>query len=228
MIIYQGPSLLDGKPIAAVLTRGSKNPKTGPMLQTWIIRADIPPHAAATTGKDTSICGDCRHRPTADGTCYVNTWQAPAAIYRKFNAGLYPASPRSRLHLLADSRHVRLGAYGDPAAVPIGIWRDLTKSAAGHSGYTHQWRTTPALRPYVMASTDTPQETAEAQALGWRTFRVRAPEAPLQPGELACPASDEAGKKTQCIRCGLCAGARLRAPSLAIIVHGNTASRFAA
>ena len=46
VVIYDGPSLIDGKPILCILTvliRKSKNPKTVNMLQTWIVRKDIHP-----------------------------------------------------------------------------------------------------------------------------------------------------------------------------------------
>jgi hypothetical protein len=42
VIFYRGPSQLTGDPIVAVLTglvTRSSNAKTGPMLQTWILRA---------------------------------------------------------------------------------------------------------------------------------------------------------------------------------------------
>ena len=40
----------------------SRNIKTGPMLQTCIIRSDIHPSEALKTGQDDLICGDCVHR----------------------------------------------------------------------------------------------------------------------------------------------------------------------
>ena len=45
-VLYEGPSLLDGEPIVAILTglrSSSGNRKTGAMLQTWILRADVSP-----------------------------------------------------------------------------------------------------------------------------------------------------------------------------------------
>ena len=69
MIIYQGPSLIDGKPIIAIATLNSRNGKTGEMIQTWIMRSDIEPHKAIKTGEDSSVCGDCPHRPENDGSC---------------------------------------------------------------------------------------------------------------------------------------------------------------
>jgi len=40
----------------------SKNVKTGPMLQTIIIRSDIHPTEALKTGQDEAVCGSCVHR----------------------------------------------------------------------------------------------------------------------------------------------------------------------
>ncbi len=54
-VLYQGPSLLDGLPIVAIATMRSTNPKTGPVPQTWILRADVPPMDAVRTGADASI-----------------------------------------------------------------------------------------------------------------------------------------------------------------------------
>ena len=60
MIIYQGPSLIDGSPIVAITVSQSGNTKTGNMVQTYIIRADINPLEASKTGADYAICGACR------------------------------------------------------------------------------------------------------------------------------------------------------------------------
>ena len=64
-VIYNGPSMLDGKPIIVVGIITSNNAKTGNMLQTHIIRSDINPVTASKTGGDYSICGDCVHKGTA-------------------------------------------------------------------------------------------------------------------------------------------------------------------
>jgi hypothetical protein len=64
--LWRGPSRLDGAPIVAIATglaEPSSNPKTGPMVQTWILRADSSPQEAQRTGADASVCGDCPLRP---------------------------------------------------------------------------------------------------------------------------------------------------------------------
>ena len=59
-IIYEGRSAIDRAPIVVILTglKPSKNSKTGAMLQTWILRADMHPLEALRTGADRAICGD--------------------------------------------------------------------------------------------------------------------------------------------------------------------------
>ena len=58
-IIYKGPSLLDGAPIVVIATYSNRNTKTGHVVQTYILRADINPLEASKTGADVSICGNC-------------------------------------------------------------------------------------------------------------------------------------------------------------------------
>lgn len=228
MRIYSGPSQLDGQPIVALatgLTRKSANSKTGPMLQAYILRADEHPVHAVRTGADASVCGDCPLRPAlANGgpQCYVNKGFGPAATYRAEHVDIDPIElgARARVRKLP----IRLGAYGDPAAVPAIVWRELVQDNRW-TGYTHQWRSAFDLRDLCMASVGSEAEAAEAHAAGWRTFRVRRPGDALMPGEIACPASAEAGKRTTCAQCGLCdgkRGANDRRKSIAIVDHGPT------
>ena len=81
-----------------------------------------------------------------------------------------------------------------------------------------------------MASVDSEDEAAEAQAMGWRTFRCRSEDEPVMSGEIMCPASDEAGKKTTCDTCLLCAGRysekKNKIANISIIVHGRGAVHF--
>ena len=100
MILYEGPSMLDGAPIVAIATTGkSANRKTGDMIQTWILRQEWSPVDAVRYGADSSICGSCTHRGApAEGkprTCYVNVGQAPQGIWRAWKAGRYPKDPRA-------------------------------------------------------------------------------------------------------------------------------------
>jgi hypothetical protein len=231
-VFYDGFSALDGAPIIGVAVLRSANVKTGDMVQTFILRADQSPLAAIDSGADSSICGDCVHRgdDTRARTCYVDVAKSVQSVYAAWTRGAYPLmSPAQGARMLA-GRAVRLGAYGDPAAIPARHWRALLKHAAGRTGYTHQWRQAHAqgLRGLVMASADSASERDTARAIGWRTFRVRAVDEALGAREFACPASAEAGARRQCITCQACDGAA-RGPaqaSVAIIVHGRMARHF--
>jgi len=228
VIIYQGPSMINGAPIVAIATGlgfGSSNSNTGGMVQTWILRSDMSPTEAVNLGADDSICGDCIHRGTVENgkntgrSCYVLVFQAPNNIYRTFKAGKY--SVADNLPRTFANRLVRLGAYGDPAAVPVDIWAQVLRKASGNTGYTHQWRDFPALAEYCMASADTLAEAVEAQAMGFRTFRVTSDIADKQSNEFICPASEEKGKVITCAECMACGGnTSPNKASVAIQVHG--------
>ena len=52
---YEGPSMIDGSPIVAIATISSRNGKTGSIVQTWIMPADIDPLTAIKTGYDSAV-----------------------------------------------------------------------------------------------------------------------------------------------------------------------------
>ena len=233
-IFYRGLSPIDGAPIVAIATLKSKNSKTGDMIQTWILREDVSPLDAIASGADASICGNCVHRGRngKSRTCYVDVGKAPQGVWKAFHRGQYIdlSGDPDTIAMLIAQRIVRMGAYGDPAMVPVRQWRMLLAAAAGRTGYTHAWRRmwAQALRPYVMASVDSVAEQDIARAMGWRTFRVRTENEPLQSNEFVCPASPEGGLRKQCITCKACDGAdRPGKSSAAIIVHGAMARHFA-
>ena len=243
-ILYQGPSRIDGAPVVAIAVypRDAKrtNAKTGNVLQSFILRADVDPVSAVRLGLDSSICGNCRHRgrvaPTGEyvadqftcRSCYVNIGRSVAAVFGAFTRGAYPVLSRAERRAIGRGRMVRLGTYGDPAAIPIGTWRDVLAESIGHTGYSHQWQDArfQALREYCMASVDSADELALARAAGWRTFRVRSADEPMLSREFACPASAESGKVIQCAQCRACDGASSRKGSPVIIAHGAFARRF--
>jgi hypothetical protein len=224
--LWRGPSPIDGKPvvlIATAIARPSKNDKTGKLIQTFILRRDIDPMRAAMEGLDRSICGDCPHRMSDRGTCYVNTVQAPLSVWRAWKAGRCPKYSPRRHRKLFEGRVVRVGSYGDPAMAPLSVWEDVCGAAEGWRGYTHQWRVcNPGFARLCMASVETPAQRLEAMAKGWRTFRVRTKDQGLEPGEIICPASAEAGKRLTCEQCRACSGSKDSpdAATVAIIFHG--------
>lgn len=225
LILYKGPSLLNKKPIVCIATGlqdGSTNRKTGDFIQTYIIPENIKPTDAIQQGRDDSVCGDCIHRKKDGwGTCYVNAGYGPNQVYKAYKENKYAKYEDDHLKLFKD-KLVRLGAWGDPAAVPTSTWEDICKVAKGHTGYTHAWRyCDPELKKYCMASVESESGFNKARKEGWKTFRVRRSDEPLLPTEFQCPASQEAGKRLKCENCLACKGGeRYNQYTPVIISHG--------
>lgn len=223
MLLYRGQSLLDPDvPIMVMATEDSTNSKTGPMTQLWILRTDIHPFHATRTGDDFAICGDCALRGDngKDRACYVNVQHAPANVYRCFRDGKF-TNALGRSSFAVRDHLLRIGAYGDPAAVPVAFWRNLIRRVKGWTAYTHHWRTCDqTLREIAMASVEDERGAVEAQVKGWRTYRVRSEDSTLH-NETPCPASDEMGHRSTCAQCLLCDGTYENDSrrSISIIIH---------
>lgn len=225
-IFYEGKSVLDGEPVVGVGTWDSMNPKTGfGMLQTWILRADISPVDAVRERKDYSICGDCRWKHVSGEApiCYVQRFQAPQRVYTSYASGKYTYRFPERIRHIP----VRLGAYGDPYALPVIVWDRLMERlhTTMWSGYTQFWGVpdAAALQKYCMASVATEREALEAHKLGWRTYRILVPDAELLESEVMCPHYTNG---VQCVNCRLCNGIGNGAKSIAAPIHGARAKRF--
>jgi len=222
-IIYNGPSLLDGKPIVVIATYSNRNTKTGKVVQTYILRSDINPLEASKTGQDFSICGSCpmRGEVTTDPKrkiakgrkCYVNLGQGVLIVFKSYKRGVYKeGSARD----MGRDRFVRVGTYGDPAAVPSEVWDELLSECETWTAYTHQkpWRP-----DIAMQSADSYDEAKDHWAEGRRTFRVIVDLGDIDKSkETLCPASKEAGRRVQCTACKLCKGSS-NAKSIAIVEH---------
>lgn len=229
-IIYDGPSELDGSPIFVAAVWSSANRKTGDMLQTYIMRSDMDPLIASKYGYDEAVCGTCRHRgvPTRDPkrkqaekrTCYVVLGQGPLIVYRAYRAGKYPDKASADGRRNAGSRRlVRIGTYGDGAAVPSYVWDELLAEAEGHTAYTHNGGDPER----YMVSADSLDEARVAWSQGARTFRVIRDVGEIVQGrEIECPSE----RGVQCADCRLCGGTAVQGRSIAIVAHGNGAKYF--
>lgn len=231
-VLYQGPSTLDSTVdivvVVSGIKTGSKNVKTGDMLQVWILRKDRTPMENVMARRDYAICGACPHRRQTDGsrTCYVDVSKAPHAVWSAFDRGSYPFLPASQYEAVFGGAIVRFGAYGDPAAAPVEVFERIARYASAHTGYTHQWQGMPtgvAARwsQLVMASADTVSLAREAWSAGWRTFRVST-STNTEKGEIECLSES---KGLSCAACTLCDGARSK-PNIVIKAHGIGARAF--
>lgn len=244
-VLYHGPSELDGTPIVVIASNflgTSTNAKLGSsFIQTWILCAESDPLDAVLTSADYAICGNCTRRgvatprgvaiPKLDRTCLIAPGHTPLPIWKQWQRGRTPPIAERRLKAMFTGRAVRLGEYGDPAAVPIRIWRKVLARAAFWTGYTHQWRHChQSYKRWCMASCDTEQDRNDAHALGWRTFRTteRDPYEARLDGEIVCPKSKEAGQKLNCEQCKICSGTdgNVRQTDVVIKLHGWAFQRF--
>ena len=236
-ILFEGKSELDGKDIVMIATgfeKGSKNSKTGSMIQTWILCKDIDPREANKLGLDYSICGDCKLRGIAvepssdrklakDRACYVAIYQAPLNVWKTYKKGGYKrVKGHKDVAELGLDETIRLGSYGDPSAIPSYVWDSLLAKSKGRTGYTHQ--SVNQRYDLCMKSADSLDEALDSWSNGIRTFRViDSVNAMVKGKEILCPASEEAGRRTTCDSCKLCSGSDIVAKSIAIVAHGNGA-----
>ena len=235
-IAYEGPSIIDGKPIVVIINKldGSKNAKTGAIVQSFIIRSDIDPVKALQTGADVSVCGQCEHRPvlarkSGKPPCYVQVAKSVLSVYSAYRRGRYARADAATIAKALEGKIVRICTYGDPFAAPVQMWSQITRYALGRRGYTHQWDIpgfdVDAWAPLVMASADTIDQAAKANLLGMRVFRV-SQGIDVQQGEAMCPASKEAGQRTTCAKCTLCAGTSIKARDIVIADHAAGHARW--
>ena len=227
-ILYEGPSLIDGQPIVAIATYSDKNTKTGLMVQTYILCQNIDPRDANKTGADFSICGTCPLKgiPTMDPKrklaekrkCYVRIDQGSLIVWKAYQNGSYQKT--NDISELGRGRMVRLGTYGDPAAVPSYVWHQLLEDAIGHTAYSHQNDIIPIDKKIFMGSADSLEHAKKFWNDNIRTFRVIQNLNEIQKNEILCPASKEAGRKSTCTKCKLCSGTSSNSKkSIAIVQH---------
>ena len=222
-VLYRGPSMLNGAPIVVVATMKTANPKTGDMIQTFILVDNMAPLEASKQGADTANCGDCRLKHNVGGPCYVNLGQAPHAVYKAFERGIYPMYDAELHSQYFTNRDFRMGAYGDPAAVPVEVWEHMISITKGRTGYTHQIMHNGFDTKFIgicQISADSPKQALKFQAMGAKTFRVAKEGDGLLDGEVQCPADTHG---TQCKDCLLCDGTQA---NVAVLVHGSRAKRF--
>ena len=224
VVVWEGNSPINGAPIVAVITNlklASENRKTGDMAQMYIMPRDTRPVEAVNNGDDAAVCGSCPLRPVAAkiaklqgniiDACYVNKgW-----IGKLWDS--IPNLPRIHPEIIGDylestGLEFREGTWGDPAAVPMWVRRELNRGRG--TSYTHQWESDwidPNAKDFSMASVQTVDEKNAANDLGYRTYRVTSGN--LEPDEILCP---EITSNATCKDCGLCAGNRVQAKNIVI------------
>jgi hypothetical protein len=218
-IMFRSMSALTKTPveILTVFTgfKGSANRKTGNMVQSYILVADVEPVTAWKDGDDVAVCGNCALRYTGKPACYVNKGHDPYAVWHACKRGSYlevgvDVTFEEAIAFISGYK-VRYGAYGDPSASP-----HIFGALQSHTGYTHQWKTSD-LEEECMASVETVYQKRKANEKGWRTYRIVHDASELEEDEIMCPYPT-----VQCVDCKLCGGAKIPAKNIATLpVRGD-------
>lgn len=217
-IVWRGPSVFTGNPVQIVMTGidlKSVNEKTGPMVQISVLPEGRNPSLDFGTLRERDVCGDCvLVGRGARRVCY--------AAYLAWLHGQHMMQYRElsfvEARVALAGKSVRVGSYGDPAAVPFDVWNELLVRVDNWTGYTHAWRTCDQrFRHLLMASVETTDGYLEARRMGWRTFRLKLPSFAVHPGEIRCPYETHG---VQCVKCRLCCGTERPAKSVVVNAHG--------
>ena len=144
------------------------------MYQTFILRQDIPPHEGFKNGENRSICGNCPHAGWNNGSCYIRWFQSPLAVWKCYRRNRYKKFSNDDLKYLEGSALI-LGSAGDPAMIPISVFKPLLDRCKTHTGYTHQWMHEWAedYKGICQASCDGLIQYVEASSHGWKCFSVK-------------------------------------------------------
>lgn len=232
LVLYKGISLLDNEtPIMIVMsgfTKDSSNTKTGPTVQLYILPVHEKPNDVYRAG-GTSVCGDCKYN--GGNGCYVR-WSHLTQIWNV--ARHQSAIPMSLTKEFLRGLRVRVGAAGDPAAVPFKVWQDLLSTCENFTGYTHQWKKLEFqnLKTLFMASVDNTKENNMSLFLGWSSFFVTDTEEEAQKAGVRCLAStdkkDVNGLSMTCSSCMLCNGKSKKQKTITEVLHGASNTIHAA
>ena len=239
VVLWRGLSPFDGAPIVAIATLKTSNRKTGDMVQVWILRDDLSPLASLHGNDNGSICGDCPLQGVFNGermtgrACYANVGQAPEQIHRSYLAGRYDDFERDVDEVFLIGRKIRLGAYGDPAMLPIDLVEYLATIGNGHTGYSHQLfrmadkDLADQYARFLLVSCHNPAQHREAIKRGWRAFTVvhekHAEQNRFPADAVECPNYTHG---VSCTDCQLCQGTSKTAKSVYVIGHGEVAANL--
>ena len=180
---------------------------------------------------DAKNCFDCPFSiGTGNGGCYTHKIMQYSSFVSMLKSivnefGSYDAIPKyefvrdvSVLTLMSQDRYVRFGTYGEPSMHPIELVESVSNISKSWTGYTHQYFRKPEYANYLMASTHNEKQAQTAMdRFNYRSFV--ATKLPIE-SLVSCPASKEAGFKSNCSACGLCSGQLGKGKkSIAILEH---------
>jgi len=161
---------------------------------------------------DASNCMDCPYSGNqGKGGCYThkfNQYMGFLSMLRGVKSAQLTPMNQHKFTIIIDmcaNSYVRFGTYGEPSLLDIQLVKSMALSAKSWTGYTHQWNKWWASEysEYFMASTHNGEETNKARLKNYRSFISSTTG---NEDAVTCPASAEAGFKSNCASCGLCSG----------------------
>lgn len=167
---------------------------------------------------DAKNCFDCPFSANSgNGKCYTHKYgqyrgflMMLKSMIKEFgsisNIPQYSDEIAVDIVLLCVKKYVRFGTYGEPTMHPLELVEHMAKASKNWTGYTHQYMRNPAYGKFLMASVHNQYQAMTADTkFNYRSFIATLNDQGLEKAVL-CPASKEAGFKSNCSKCGLCSG----------------------
>ena len=214
---------LDGQNIFVVRKGFTTNQKISngkPLVQTYTF--SVKQWQLASTRKgfemkeffalDESNCLDCPYSGNSGtGKCYTHKFMQYTgflAMLRSIKADqVTPLTSQKRAAIIkmCTESYVRFGTYGEPSLLSVDLVKQMAEASSTWTGYTHQYAKPWAkdYGQYFMASVHNQAEAADTRDKAYRSFIASQDGSELA---VSCPASKEAGFKSNCAACGLCSG----------------------
>lgn len=170
---------------------------------------------------DADNCGDCpfaaNNKFNVDkiGKCYthkvmqysgfVSMMKSISKQYECFdNIPEFSEEIHSDILKICNKKYVRFGTYGEPTEIGLDLISDITDICSTWTGYTHQYVRKSDYLQYFMASVHN-EHQSKVVSNRWNGRSFIASKDGSEDG-VVCPASNEAGFKSTCAKCGLCSG----------------------
>lgn len=205
--------------VVIVAKYNANNKKTGLMVQISILDTSL--NLRKIDGSEENGQGCSRPQCSAFDGCYVRSFFAHVGSIDKnlndYRAGTLPKMNWVSFMALINGLDVRLGEFGDPAAMGLRYVEEIARRARKHTGYTHRWKSCDQdLRFFLMASVENQPDYDLARKMGWKCFYVGGN--PVKGDVMQCPNEGPSG--LLCNQCGLCKGANAKF-SISIEPHGQ-------
>lgn len=171
---------------------------------------------------DAENCGDCPFAKNNSfnvkkiGTCYTHKVMQYSgfismlkSINKEFDTFADIPELDNDLHRqilnMCSNKYVRFGTYGEPTKIDFELVFDICENSAKNwTGYTHQYLKDSKYLNYFMASVHN-EHQSKMVLNRWNGRSFIASKDGSEDGVI-CPASNEAGFKSTCAKCGLCSG----------------------